>query len=173
MNWGLTEIGYAFSFGIFQDYYSVHEPFRGSGNIAVIGTCAMVSNTFQRYMQLETVLTELGYCIFNCSISYCGHDTSAPCCSLGIDHGCGDHVSLPGTQLILYQCDTSYFVARSWIWRRRMPGIYSLNSFHVGVVLQAKGSCFWDCMGKWCRISVSSWTGPLILSTRLARAYLA
>ncbi|KAJ5915866.1 hypothetical protein N7454_011007 [Penicillium verhagenii] len=33
--------GYAFSFGIFQDYYSVHEPFRGSKNIAVIGTCAM------------------------------------------------------------------------------------------------------------------------------------
>lgn len=38
-------LGYAFSFGIFQDYYSAHEPFRGSGNIAVIGTCAMVMNT--------------------------------------------------------------------------------------------------------------------------------
>ncbi|KAJ5142445.1 uncharacterized protein N7515_001232 [Penicillium bovifimosum] len=33
--------GYAFAFGIFQDYYSTHEPFKGSGNIAVIGTCAM------------------------------------------------------------------------------------------------------------------------------------
>ncbi|KAJ6104793.1 hypothetical protein N7523_011113 [Penicillium sp. IBT 18751x] len=33
--------GYAFSFGIFQDYYSAHDPFRGSANIAVIGTCAM------------------------------------------------------------------------------------------------------------------------------------
>ncbi|KAJ5634300.1 hypothetical protein N7528_002142 [Penicillium herquei] len=33
--------GYAFAFGIFQDYYSVHEPFKGSENIAVIGTCAM------------------------------------------------------------------------------------------------------------------------------------
>ncbi|KAJ5784592.1 uncharacterized protein N7503_009804 [Penicillium pulvis] len=33
--------GYAFSFGVFQDYYSVHEPFKGSKNIAVIGTCAM------------------------------------------------------------------------------------------------------------------------------------
>ncbi|KAJ5151330.1 uncharacterized protein N7482_010582 [Penicillium canariense] len=33
--------GYAFSFGIFQDYYSAHAPFQGSGNIAVIGTCAM------------------------------------------------------------------------------------------------------------------------------------
>ncbi|KAJ5682119.1 uncharacterized protein N7477_002059 [Penicillium maclennaniae] len=35
------ETGYAFSFGIFQDYYSAHDPFRGSANIAVIGTCAM------------------------------------------------------------------------------------------------------------------------------------
>ncbi|KAJ5497642.1 Major facilitator superfamily domain general substrate transporter [Penicillium expansum] len=33
--------GYAFAFGIFQDYYSTHEPFKGSENIAVIGTCAM------------------------------------------------------------------------------------------------------------------------------------
>ncbi|KAJ5605426.1 Major facilitator superfamily domain general substrate transporter [Penicillium lagena] len=33
--------GYAFAFGIFQDYYSTHEPFQGSENIAVIGTCAM------------------------------------------------------------------------------------------------------------------------------------
>ncbi|KAK9420504.1 putative Monocarboxylate transporter 2 [Seiridium unicorne] len=30
--------GFGFSFGVFQDYYSNHEPFAGSGNIAVIGT---------------------------------------------------------------------------------------------------------------------------------------
>ncbi|KAI0442226.1 major facilitator superfamily domain-containing protein [Xylaria telfairii] len=30
--------GYAFSFGVFQDYYSQHAPFASSGNIAVIGT---------------------------------------------------------------------------------------------------------------------------------------
>ncbi|KAI1859808.1 hypothetical protein JX265_010257 [Neoarthrinium moseri] len=30
--------GFGFSFGIFQEYYSSHEPFAGSGNIAVIGT---------------------------------------------------------------------------------------------------------------------------------------
>ncbi|KAF7716590.1 Uncharacterized protein PECH_004399 [Penicillium ucsense] len=33
--------GFTFSFGIFQDYYSAHEPFKSSGNIAVVGTCAM------------------------------------------------------------------------------------------------------------------------------------
>jgi len=35
--------GFPFSFGVFQDYYSTHEPFAGSPNIAIIGTCAMVS----------------------------------------------------------------------------------------------------------------------------------
>lgn len=35
--------GFGFSFGVFQDYYSTHEPFGGSGNIASIGTSTMVS----------------------------------------------------------------------------------------------------------------------------------
>jgi hypothetical protein len=35
-------IGFAFAFGVFEEYYSTHEPFAGSHNIAVIGTCAMV-----------------------------------------------------------------------------------------------------------------------------------
>lgn len=29
------------AFGVFQDYYTTHAPFSGSGSIAVIGTCAM------------------------------------------------------------------------------------------------------------------------------------
>ncbi|KXJ90912.1 major facilitator superfamily domain-containing protein [Microdochium bolleyi] len=33
--------GFPFSFGVFQDHYSTHEPFAGQPNIAVIGTCAM------------------------------------------------------------------------------------------------------------------------------------
>ncbi|KAI9925285.1 hypothetical protein ASPWEDRAFT_120703 [Aspergillus wentii DTO 134E9] len=33
--------GFSFAFGIFQNYYSTHEPFKGSGNTAIIGTCAM------------------------------------------------------------------------------------------------------------------------------------
>ncbi|KAK7923317.1 hypothetical protein PG985_007388 [Apiospora marii] len=33
--------GFSFSFGVFQDYYSSHEPFSGSGNIASIGTSTM------------------------------------------------------------------------------------------------------------------------------------
>ncbi|KAG7290866.1 hypothetical protein NEMBOFW57_000871 [Staphylotrichum longicolle] len=33
--------GFGYSFGVFQAYYSTHEPFAGAPNIAVIGTCAM------------------------------------------------------------------------------------------------------------------------------------
>lgn len=34
--WGFPAV-----FGVFQDYYSSHEPFSGSPNIPVIGTCAL------------------------------------------------------------------------------------------------------------------------------------
>ncbi|SPO02804.1 related to monocarboxylate transporter 2 [Cephalotrichum gorgonifer] len=33
--------GFPFAFGVFQSYYASHEPFAGSRNIPVIGTCAM------------------------------------------------------------------------------------------------------------------------------------
>lgn len=36
-------LGFGFSFGIFQDYYSSHEPFSSSKSIAVIGTTTSVS----------------------------------------------------------------------------------------------------------------------------------
>ncbi|GFP58437.1 MFS-type transporter pynF [Trichoderma asperellum] len=32
--------GFPFAFGIFQDYYRTHEPFKGSSKTAIIGTCA-------------------------------------------------------------------------------------------------------------------------------------
>ena len=34
--------GFSFAYGIFQDFYTTHEPFKSSGNPAVIGTCMMV-----------------------------------------------------------------------------------------------------------------------------------
>jgi len=41
---GLTreQPGFGFSFGVFQDFYSNHEPFASSGNITIIGTTTMV-----------------------------------------------------------------------------------------------------------------------------------
>ena len=34
--------GFAFTYGVFQAYYSETNEFKHSGNIAVVGTCAMV-----------------------------------------------------------------------------------------------------------------------------------
>lgn len=36
------KIGFGFSFGVFQDFYSNHAPFAGSGGIAAIGTTTTV-----------------------------------------------------------------------------------------------------------------------------------
>jgi hypothetical protein len=36
-------LGFGFSFGVFQDYYSSHLPFKGAENIAVVGTTTLVS----------------------------------------------------------------------------------------------------------------------------------
>lgn len=35
--------GFPYSYGIFQDYYSTHEPFKGKSGISAIGSTAIVS----------------------------------------------------------------------------------------------------------------------------------
>ena len=37
--------GFAFTYGVFQAYYSEIPQFKNTGNIAVVGTCAMVRRT--------------------------------------------------------------------------------------------------------------------------------
>ena len=45
--------GFPSSYGVFQEYYSSHEPFAGSSNIAVVGACAMVCFfQLERYIKL-------------------------------------------------------------------------------------------------------------------------
>ena len=38
-------LGFPASYGIFQEYYTHNEPFAGSSNIAIVGTCAMVTTS--------------------------------------------------------------------------------------------------------------------------------
>jgi hypothetical protein len=45
-------LGFPFAFGVFQEYFSTHAPFKGSRNIAVIGTCAMVSGLRSHHLVL-------------------------------------------------------------------------------------------------------------------------
>lgn len=50
-------LGFPFSYGVFQDYYSTHEPFSSEpSGIAVIGTSAMVKfllNITQNHLMYE------------------------------------------------------------------------------------------------------------------------
>jgi hypothetical protein len=39
--------GFAFTFGLFQEYYSSHALFSSSANIAVIGSCSLVSQVIR------------------------------------------------------------------------------------------------------------------------------
>lgn len=47
--------GFPLSFGVFQDYYSTHEPFKGSSKISIIGTCASVRIPITPSLQCETL----------------------------------------------------------------------------------------------------------------------
>jgi len=51
--------GFPFTFGLFQEYYSAHQPFSSTSNIAVIGTCSMVGN-FSASIKTSLV-TSIGY----------------------------------------------------------------------------------------------------------------
>lgn len=50
--------GFGFSFGVFQDFYSKHEPFASSGNIAVIGTTTMGRKPLNKLASLSRIRTQ-------------------------------------------------------------------------------------------------------------------
>jgi hypothetical protein len=58
--------GFPFSFGIFQQYYTEHEPFSGSSSIAVIGTCSMVCNHFIRALRVKPIDNDVGNNVPRC-----------------------------------------------------------------------------------------------------------
>ncbi|KAJ6007603.1 hypothetical protein N7540_011579 [Penicillium herquei] len=51
--------GFAFTYGVFQEYYSALPEFENSGNIAVVGTCAMV--TLHHFSRKINALTKLSF----------------------------------------------------------------------------------------------------------------
>ena len=58
--------GFAFSFGIFQDYYS--REFAGEANIAVIGTCCMVCLFIPTSTKLREMLNWVMYRVSRTSV---------------------------------------------------------------------------------------------------------
>lgn len=55
--------GFPFTFGLFQEFYSTHEPFASSSGVAVIGTCAMVGCVMFRTNEDELLIVLRVQCI--------------------------------------------------------------------------------------------------------------
>jgi hypothetical protein len=45
--------GFAFTYGVFQEYYNSIPEFKNNGNIAVVGTCAMVKTPISTYTHTQ------------------------------------------------------------------------------------------------------------------------
>ncbi|KAI2467528.1 MFS general substrate transporter [Annulohypoxylon bovei var. microspora] len=79
--------GFPFAFGVFQDYYSTHEPFAGSPNITIVGTCAMgimyltapimmgLCRLFNRWARWMSILGLLTMCL---SLAMSSFSTTVP-----------------------------------------------------------------------------------------------
>ncbi|KAI0976265.1 MFS general substrate transporter [Xylaria arbuscula] len=77
--------GFTLSFGVFQDYYSQHEPFASSGNIAVIGTTStgllylaspVVLGLYRLYPHYTCIAMPIGLLIASLSLALASFATS-------------------------------------------------------------------------------------------------
>ncbi|KAL1962243.1 hypothetical protein VTN77DRAFT_9899 [Rasamsonia byssochlamydoides] len=104
--------GFAFAFGIFQDYYSTHEPFKQSGNIAAIGTCAMgiiyilspfVFGLLLAVPRLKRFATPLGFLIMCVALALSSFATNTTHLLLtqGIGYGVGASLAYAPTILFM------------------------------------------------------------------------
>lgn len=88
MDCQLTSLqGFGYSFGVFQAYYSTHEPFAGASNVAVIGTCAMgimyldtplVMGLHRRFPKQARYSTIVGLLIMCLALSLSSFCTTVP-----------------------------------------------------------------------------------------------
>ncbi|KAL1963328.1 hypothetical protein VTN77DRAFT_8449 [Rasamsonia byssochlamydoides] len=104
--------GFTFAFGIFQDYYSTHEPFKGSGNIAVIGTCAMGVSYILAPLAFALLLalpqfrrwaTPVGFVIMCLSLALSSFSTNTThlIISQGIAYGVGANIGYAPTIIFM------------------------------------------------------------------------
>ncbi|KAF4536166.1 MFS transporter [Lasiodiplodia theobromae] len=111
--------GFALTFGVFQDYYSTHEPFIGEKNVAVIGTMAMgimyldmpivfaILQSFPRFKRYSTTIGLVVMCL-SLSLSSFARTTMQLILSQGIGYALGGSFAYSPT--ILYMDE--WFVKR-------------------------------------------------------------
>lgn len=102
-----------------------------------------------RGIPLYSTDNRIGHCISPCSAFNHHDDLVSTTSTLGIDHWNNNFVPFPGIKLVLQERDTSHPLTRNWIRYRRMFGVYTINSVHVGMVCEAEGTRLWDRLGNY------------------------
>ncbi|KAK7756067.1 hypothetical protein SLS62_002010 [Diatrype stigma] len=163
----LTKLaGFPFSFGVFQDYYSSHEPFAGSSNIAVIGTCAMgimylmapfmigICRLFARWARWMPMTGLLIMCISLATSSF-SQSVSHLIVTQGILYGVGGSIAY--SPCILYMDE--WFVKRKGL----AYGVMWSGTGLAGVVLPLLMESLLGSLGF--RPTLRLWTGLLFVLT--------
>lgn len=112
--------GFGFSFGVFQDYYSTHAPFAGSGSIAAIGTTTtgilylgspFIGMLCKMYPRQARWLTLVGLTIASLGLAMSAFCTSVPqlIVTQGVVFGLGGCISY---------CPTTMYIDE-WFVRRK------------------------------------------------------
>ena len=130
--------GFPYAFGLFQEYYSTHEPFASSKNIPVIGTCAMGIMYLSSPVAFG-VLTK--WPVLRRWFTFVGLFTM--CLGIGLSSLCITVNQLIATQGVMYAiggsmayCPTILFVNEWFIKRRGFAfGVMWAGTGVAGVVL--------------------------------------
>lgn len=162
--------GFPFAFGLFQEYYSTHEPFASSSNIAVIGTCAM-GIMYLGAPLVFAILTK--WPVLRRWFTFAG--LLMMCLGIGLSSLCNNVTQLIVTQGIMYSiggcvayCPTILFVNEWFIKRRGFAfGVMWAGTGVAGVVLPLILQYFLHAYGF--RTTLRIWsitlfilTGPLL-----------
>ncbi|KAJ5925264.1 hypothetical protein N7454_007903 [Penicillium verhagenii] len=135
--------GFTFSFGIFQDYYSTHEPFKSSGDIAIVGTCAMGISymllpvafiLLQTMPRLKLWAAPVGFIIMclALSLSSFARNTTDLIVSQGVAYGVGASLAYAPTIIFMDE----WFVRRKGLAFGIMWAGTGLSGVILPVVLQ-------------------------------------
>ncbi|OBT62678.1 hypothetical protein VE03_07523 [Pseudogymnoascus sp. 23342-1-I1] len=158
--------GFPFTYGVFQDYYTTHEPFAGSRNIAVIGTCAMGI----MYLDLPIIFAVLQ--IWPRFRPYCtGVGLFIMCLALALSSFATTTTHLMATQGIFYAIGGSLAYSPciiymdEWFVKRKglAFGIMWAGTGLAGVILPLAMQVFLDKYGY--KITLRAWAVTLFVLT--------
>jgi hypothetical protein len=141
----LIYMGFPFSYGIFQDYYTTHDPFKSKpSGIAAIGTSALVS--------LSTAITSrltipTGNNVPRLNHHLHGPPTLAESPPAQLFRRSRTHSHIPYRQFLGHHGLATDHHARSPLRNRGLAALQSAAPLHGRMVRAAKRNCLWNHVG--------------------------